>query len=183
LALSAAWLAGLGLAAAGYPEAYLGAVAFGGGAAAGFALRRRPALAALTAACTLVFVLASARFEGSLPPDEPEGVALLNESAKVRIRGVVADEPEERGESRRFVLDVHEVESGGAWVASRGKVLVTARPFPRYEYGDRLELLARLETPPASTASTIATPRARHRVGGGIPGARLDSAPGRRRRR
>ena len=148
LALSIAWLAGLGLAAAGYPEAYLVALAYGGGAAAGFAIRRRPALAALTAACTFVFVLGSVRFEGSLPPEEPRGVALLNDGAKVRVRGTVADEPEERGAGQRFALEVDEVESGGAWVASSGKVVVTAKPFPEYAYGDRLEVFGKLATPP-----------------------------------
>ena len=31
---------------------------------------------------------------------------------------------------------------------TEGSVLVTARPFPRFEYGDKLTLQARLETPP-----------------------------------
>ncbi|HXH23454.1 MAG TPA: DNA internalization-related competence protein ComEC/Rec2, partial [Dehalococcoidia bacterium] len=39
---------------------------------------------------------------------------------------------------------------GEGWLPERGRVLVTARPFPRFRYGDRLELRARLEVPQAA---------------------------------
>jgi competence protein ComEC len=149
LVLACAWLLGLGLAAAGLDHAYLLGAPLGLGPALGFAWMRRPAPCLLIVASTVLFVLGSLRLEGARPSTNPDGVALFNDGSRLLVRGVVDQEPEERGASQRLVLRVESLDAGDAWQATSGKVLVTLRPFPKFAYGDRLELNGRLETPPS----------------------------------
>src|SRR5690606_22615188 len=77
------------------------------------------------------------------------GIAEYNDiGAPVRLAGVVKSQPEERGRAQRFVVEVAGVEADGGWREERGRVLVTAPLYPRYRYGDIVELHAVLETPP-----------------------------------
>jgi competence protein ComEC len=149
LALAAAWLAGTGAAALGlayfWPLALLG----GAGVAAGFAVKGRPPQALMAALCIALGLAGLLRYELARPSATPDGIALFNDrDAEVRLRGVVSDEPEQRERSQRFVLRVDVLDAGAGWQATRGSVLVTARPFPRLAYGDELELTTGLETPP-----------------------------------
>ncbi len=186
-ALALAWLAGAGFGAAGFDDAYLFALACGAGAAAAFVYLRRWRMVVLAAGATLLFVLGLFRLVDALPSDRPAGVALLNDRAAVGIRGVVDQDPEQRQASQRIVIEVDEANDGAGWQASSGKVLATLRPFPRFAYGDRLELTARLDTPPAfdgfdyreylarrGISSTTSFPEAR-RIGAG-GGSRVTAA-------
>ena len=146
--LALAWLSGASLAAAGLAYVWPLAAAAGAGTAVGLLLagRTRPALAVLFLCPLLLGGLA--RYELVRPPQEPEGVALLNDRDEVELRGVIVSSIEERERSQRFTLRVDAYREAGVWRPTHGSVLVTARLYPRYQYGDALELSALLETPP-----------------------------------
>jgi competence protein ComEC len=148
LALAAAWLAGVIVAAVGLSAYALLILVPGIGGAVGFIGARKPALAILALAAAALAMLGVARYESTRPPAGAWGVAVYNDLGSVRLRGVVIVEPEERLRSQRLTVRVDGVDAGGGWTSTKGRVLVTTRLFPRFEYGDRLEMTTRLETPP-----------------------------------
>jgi competence protein ComEC len=149
LALSAAWLTGIALAAAGQHQAALALAPFGFASAVVFAVQRLHSAAVVAAVSAFLLAAGALWFEAALPNAEPGGIAALNGGPPVRLAGTIVSEPEDRGATQRFVLNVEAREQGGGFRPERGRVLVTANAFPRLVYGDRLELRARLEDPPS----------------------------------
>ncbi|MPZ50369.1 MAG: DUF4131 domain-containing protein, partial [Dehalococcoidia bacterium] len=147
-ALATAWLIGIAAAALDLTPLWPLLTMAGLGACLGFVIARDRRRALWVAACLALALVAVLRYEGEKPPANPGGIAAFNEGAAVTLRGEITDEPEQRERSQRFTVRVDAYEDGDGWVAIEGSVLVTARPFPRFEYGDKLELQARLETPP-----------------------------------
>jgi competence protein ComEC len=149
LVLSAAWLAGLALAASGHAaEApYLAPV--GLGVAVALAQKGRQGHAAVALVAVGLALLGALRFEGAAPRRAAEGLALYNDGAAVAFRGQVGQEPERRGSTQRLLIEADQVRGEGGWTATSGRVLVTVRAFPTFAYGDYLELRGKLKTPPA----------------------------------
>ena len=75
-------------------------------------------------------------------------MAVFADSSPVTLRGVVVDDPEERGASQRIVLEADAYRDEDGWQPTEGRVLVTTRPFPRFEYGDVIELRGELDSAP-----------------------------------
>ena len=146
--LAFAWL--LGVAAAAFTGADLWAAlaAAAGLAAASFALRPRLSTLVLIALGAAIIFAAAWRYDSTAPPDTPSGIARRNDEDAVLFRALVAAEPDERGSTVRYRLAVREVHWGGRWRPESGGVLMRTAPFPRYDYGDLLELRGELETPP-----------------------------------
>ncbi len=147
LFLSVAWLAGLALAAAGHPGWALAPVPLAAGAAAAAISSRRPGIAMAIALCAALCAGGALWFQHA-DTAAHRGVAIFDDQSRTRVRGIVDDDPEDRGATQRFRLKLQEQQVGGEWRPAAGTVLATTRPFPEYAYGDRLELTARLETPP-----------------------------------
>ncbi|MCI0890496.1 MAG: ComEC family competence protein, partial [Chloroflexi bacterium] len=147
--LASGWL--LGVAAGAITgEVWWPAVAgLGAAALANAILSRRPGLAVIGLLAVGLFVAGGLRYVDQRPPDEPTGIALHNEADDVRFRALVNDEPAVRGRTQRVQLSVREVLEDGVWVPTTGGVLLRAGRFPRYQYGDLLELSGELETPPS----------------------------------
>ncbi len=152
--LALAWL--LGIAAAAFTTADPAASLAAAGllAAASFAVRPRPGTPALVAAGAAVVFLAGWRYDSTLPPDEPTGIARHNGGAALRFRALVDAEPDDRGASRLYRLRIREalIDDGSdrvVWWPDSGHVLMRAASFPAYEYGDLLEVEGELETPPS----------------------------------
>ncbi|MBI1885615.1 MAG: DNA internalization-related competence protein ComEC/Rec2 [Chloroflexi bacterium] len=145
--LALAWL--LGIAAA----AYSGADPWAAVAAAGLlglvtvALRPRTGTVALAVLGALLVFTAAWRYDSSLPAGPP-AVARYNDGGVVRFRALVTGEPDERASSVRYRLSVRELRGKHGWRPSDGGILMTASAFPRYEYGDILEVKGDLQTPP-----------------------------------
>jgi competence protein ComEC len=148
LVLAAAWLGGLALAASGHAGWAIYLAPAGLGVAVACTQKGRLGQAAVALVAAGLALLGALRFEGAEPPQAPEGLALFNDAAEVVFRGVVAQEPEQRGASQRLVIEASQVHAQGDWQATAGRVLVTARPFPVFAYGDYLEVRGRLKTPP-----------------------------------
>jgi len=160
--LALAWLLGVGLmAATGEPWAVAAAAALA--FAALLAARRSWRALPWALLATALLVGGAWRYDATLPPTEPQGIARYNDGEAVRFRAVVTGEPDERGASVRLRLSVREVFDDG-WQETSGGVLMRAPLFPRYEYGDLLEVVGKLETPPADEDFDYRDYLARHGV-------------------
>ncbi len=137
--LAAAWLIGVGAAAAGLGAVWPLVAALGAGAAVASWSSARRSAALLAAACALFAILGALWFDAARPDER----LLAIESPLAgdqRLTGTVVEEPEERGASQRVRLDVDDGDAD---------VLVTTRPFPRLRYGDRLTVEGKLRALPS----------------------------------
>ncbi len=105
----------------------------------------------LLAALILLGVLRSADAE-SPPPLVPDDFP-----NPVRVEGIVTAPPDSLGNSLRFVLQAHTIDTGDGWEEFAAHLLVTARPTPELVslrkqsyvgYGDRLTLEGAFAEPP-----------------------------------
>ena len=144
-ALALAWL--LGLAAAAFTDADPAATLATVGllSAASFAIAPRPRTLVLIAVGATLIVGATWRYDETQP--QPSPISRLN-GEQVTLRAIVDDEPTERTKTRLYRLEVREVFEDDRWREESGRVLMTARTFPGYEYGDVLEIEGTLEDPP-----------------------------------
>ncbi|MDI6856908.1 MAG: DNA internalization-related competence protein ComEC/Rec2 [Dehalococcoidia bacterium] len=146
--LAAAWALGIVVAALGREPPWP-AVAAGVLLAVLPLLRRKASLALLALACVASFSGGVLRYQTDEPPEQPGGIALFNDTrANVTFRAVVTDEPDERERSLRVRLETKEVLENGEWRPTEGGVLMRQGLFPRYRYGDLIEVRGALETPP-----------------------------------
>jgi competence protein ComEC len=165
--LALCWLLGMAAAAftQGNPWAITTAALL---AAIAPLIARRSAFALLWAAMAVAFLVGGAwLYQSSLPSAEAQGIATHNvepgdesdaetdtepdaesDAKTVTFRAVVSDEPDERGSSLRLRLSAREVLVRGSWQTTSGGILMRSGLFPRYDYGDLLELEGKLETPP-----------------------------------
>jgi competence protein ComEC len=139
----------LGVAAA----AFTGADTAASLAAAGlfgvisFGLRPRWTTLALIGAGVVLIFAAGWRYDSTTP--QPSPIGRFNDGDPVRLHAVITDEPDDRASSRLYRLNVQESFSDGLWRPDSGGVLMRASIFPKYEYGDLIEVRGKLETPPA----------------------------------
>jgi competence protein ComEC len=144
--LAVAWL--LGIAASSFTQADPAATPAAAGllGVISFALRPRWATLGLIAAGSIFIAAAGWRYEATVR--EPSPIARFNDGAPVRLRAMVADEPDEQSTSRLIRLDVRESYSVGAWRPDSGGVVMRVPLFPEHRYGDLLEIRGALEPPP-----------------------------------
>ncbi len=155
--LAFAWLLGVAAAAFTGADPWAALAAAAGLGALSFALRPRASTLALIALGAVLIFAASWRYESTAPPDTPTGIAQRNDGGPVRFRALVVSEPDDRGGTVRYRLAVREVYWGSRWRPESGGILMRTAPFPRYAYGDLLDLEGELETPQPSTTSTTAS--------------------------
>ena len=156
--LALCWLLGMAAAAfaQGNPWAIAGAALL---AAIVPLVAPRSAFGLLWAALAAALLVGGAWFyQSSLPSTEPQGIATYNDHnddnddpalrfRTLRFRAVVSGEPDERRSSLTLRLSAREVLVDGRWQSISGGILMRGRLFPRYDYGDLLELEGKLETP------------------------------------
>lgn len=97
----------------------------------------------------IVFALACALFCVGRTTHVPSLTTLdwhANETT-VTIEGIVADDPEPRGTSRRYVINAKTIRTASGTFAVTGKVLATAPSWPIFEYGDQVSVRGTLEKP------------------------------------
>ena len=144
--LALAWL--LGIAGAAFtgadPAALLAAAGLLG--VVSFALSPRWSTLTIIAAGSILIFAAGWRYETTVR--EPSPISRFNDGPAIRLRAVIADEPDEQATSRLVRLDVRESYTNGAWHPERGAILMRSPLFPAYQYGDLLEITGQLETPP-----------------------------------
>ncbi len=148
--LSGAWLLGIVAAAATGGVWWPAAGAIGTAGLVAALLERRWQLALLGILATGLFVAGAARYTAERAPDTPQGIAVQNGGAAVRVRALVTDDPTAAGRTQRVRASVQEVFANGGWQPSSGGVHVETGLFPEYRYGDFIEFAGKLETPQAS---------------------------------
>ncbi len=93
----------------------------------------------------LFFILGIWRYAVGIIPVTPANIAYYNNQA-VTIAGIVTGEPDIRETNIKYTVAAKALASQPA---VSGKILVTAGLYPRYRYGDELELSCNLEEPEA----------------------------------
>ena len=112
-------------------------------------LYRRQPQARWSAILTLALAAGALRFVLSQPTFDKTDIAFYNDTpTPVTITGVVADEPDPRDTYTNLPLRVETLQINGDRRPVEGVVLVRAPRYPEYDYGDRLAVTGRLETPP-----------------------------------
>ncbi len=104
--------------------------------------------ARMVGVCLLACAMGAGRFLLAVPRFDETSLAAYNDVGWVTVEGVVAFEPDERGDRANLRVRAERlVLPDGAELEVNGLVLVRAPRYPGYEYGDRVRLQGRLETP------------------------------------
>jgi competence protein ComEC len=111
-----------------------------------------PRLAAL---CALALLAGAGRLLWATPHFGPDDLAYYNDQGRVRLVGVVADDPDVRDSYQNLRLRAESMarlaldgEVGADERPVKGTVLVRAPRYPVRAYGERLAVTGELETPP-----------------------------------
>ena len=84
--------------------------------------------------CLIILAGGAWRFSGAA--DTERSITQFNDKGKVIFQGQVTDEPDIRGDNARYKI-----------ATSRGDILLVAKKYPTYNYGDVLEISGKLKTP------------------------------------
>jgi competence protein ComEC len=143
-----AWL--LGIATAAYTGSDIAATIAAASLLGAVTFAYRPRLTTLcaVAAAAALVLLGTWRYESTTPTIPPNAIQAFNDGDEVRFRAVIGDEPQERSTSTIYRLEVHEVWGNGRWHDASGAILMTAQPYPAFEYGDLVDVRGELATPP-----------------------------------
>ncbi len=145
--LSSAWLLGICLASLFQVSTELIGLAAVLPAAV-VILRWREPPVRLVGACCLFLLLGALRFNLSIPQFNERSLAHYNDMGRMTIKGVVVAEPDIHDQRTNLLVDAHQIQVEDQWQDIEGTVLVQASRYPRYAYGDELEISGLLETPP-----------------------------------
>jgi len=144
IALSCAWIAGIILGTCLQVSPFLiplGLVPF---VFLLFLPRQKPVVLRASL-CLLAFIGAAAYYPFTVPGESQ--VSLYNDSGTVRLKGVVAAEPEVRDRTTHLEFEALEIEEESGWRQTSGRVLLFVSRYPEYRYGDVLLIEGKMETP------------------------------------
>jgi len=146
---SVAWLLGIWLGSFSAISPYVGAgVALAAFLAAGLIRFSR---ARWFLICAAGLALGATRLTLAQPHFDDQSLASYNDRSAVTLVGVVAAEPDVRDQWVYYKLDAERLEladAEGETLDVNGAVRVRGPRYPVYDYGDRLQVRGRLETPP-----------------------------------
>ena len=112
-----------------------------------------------------VLCLGGARYVLALPDIGPDQVAYYNDQAAVTLIGLVVDEPDVRDQGVNLRLQAEQIVlADGRIQPVTGLVLVQTPRYPVIDYGARLRLNGRLQTPPSSPEFSYRDYLARHNI-------------------
>jgi len=86
------------------------------------------------------------RFTASTPVADKNQISFYNEQEKTFV-GVVAAEPDTRDNGVKLKIKGERLETENGWREIRGNILVNARLYPVFHYGDELEINCTLREP------------------------------------
>lgn len=87
-------------------------------------------------------------------------ITALAPAKSIELSGIIADAPDVRDTSIRYVVRIEQVVSGEERKSVIGKVLVTdRRMWPRFAYGDGVRVVGELQLPFSDDAQTGASPQ------------------------
>ncbi len=114
---------------------------------------RRPAVIACLALAA--FFSAANWAQASLDRPGPSQVDFYD-GQTVRVRGVVASDPELRETGLSYRLSVSQINPGPGWLPVEGRILVFSGQYPAYHYGDEVILTGKTEAPSGGYARYLA---------------------------
>ena len=100
------------------------------------------------ALCGLALLAGLARYPAAVPPSTPQALAYYNGKGTLTVRAQVVEDPDVRDRLVYLKASASQVRLGENWQPVSGLLQVYVPLYPRYHYGDGLELLGRLEEPP-----------------------------------
>jgi competence protein ComEC len=150
--LAAAWLAGIAACAVFGHGAWLLVPALACLAVATVLVRPQRSIALMAIAVMLVFAGAVLRFEAARGHVPADAVSRFNHSVAMRVRGVVAGDPQLADTSQQLRLDVRDVQIAGTWQHASGSVLVRTGILPHYRSGDLVAAEGMLEAPDSTSS-------------------------------
>lgn len=108
--------------------------------------------------CLLLIVGGAWRYIAACDVDNL--VKQFNDKGKIALVGIVAEEPDVRSDNVKYAVDVTEIEfldviypersRGTRRINGSGKILVVAKKYPAWQYGDKIEITGKLVTPKSS---------------------------------
>jgi competence protein ComEC len=97
----------------------------------------------------LALLAGALRFSLFQPQFDAAHIAFYNDAATpAKITGIIAERPDRRDSYANLRLQAESIHTGGTEQPVTGLLLVRAPRYPEYQYGDRLTITGRLETPP-----------------------------------
>ena len=113
-------------------------------------LRKVPATMLMLICC-----LTGMLYQFTLPGNSPSDIRSYIGEGVVSFSGIVTEPPEASGSSVRYVISAERLEEKGVSTqAVNGKVLLSLPLGFDYKYGDRLEVVGELITPPAGSGGS-----------------------------
>lgn len=88
--------------------------------------------------------------------DNDNLVKQFNDKGKIIVVGVVSEEPDTRSDNVKYAVSVEHVKpfdygyASAQGVKTDGKILVVAKKYPLFQYGDKIEINGKLVTPKSS---------------------------------
>lgn len=95
----------------------------------------------------IFFSLGVIRYQAALPNFQDNNFVSFYNGREVSVEGVVCAEPDERIRNRKYTLCAESLFLRGERRKIHGRILVTSRLYPKYEYGERLKISGKLESP------------------------------------
>lgn len=139
---------------------------------------RRSAVLSVAAVAVLAVALGAARLELHRIPRDAGQIGLYADGGRRAVRGHVSAPPLVRDRAQQFEIDVAEVWHNESWRQVSGVVRIITRPFPRLEYGARVELTGPVEPVAWQSPPGYARYLERRGVQAVSPFPRLAIAPG-----
>ncbi|MEK7130155.1 MAG: ComEC/Rec2 family competence protein [Patescibacteria group bacterium] len=96
----------------------------------------------LTGILLLVFCLGGVWTRANEPAIDQSHIVFYNEE-KISLQGIIVEEPEMKEASTRYIMG--KIKMGDN--SLHGRILITARFYPEYHYGDNLEIECKLKKP------------------------------------
>lgn len=133
----------------------------------------------LPLAIGVALLLGLARYQMALPRLEPDPLSTLQGVGTVQIEGYVSSEPQRHASYTQLEVTVEQAAPEGKHLQPiAGRLILSAAPHPRYQYGDRLALTGTLKAPSSDTSFDYATYLARRSIHSTMRWAEVEPLPG-----
>jgi len=128
-------------------------------------LPRRSFYSLLVMTLILLFALLFGvwRYQVLVPKTMPQDIWFYN-GQEVTLQGIVSKEPDIRINNVKYSVKTSQLKQGSSVKEISGNVLVTTQLYPRYDYGDRLEIKCKLQQPEPFEGFSYDRYSARHNI-------------------
>jgi len=104
----------------------------------------------------LIFLVGGAWRYLAVSPEE-KIITQFNDGGKINLVGIIAQEPDVRSDNIKYkvkTLEVGQIPYGFSpkinFIKAEGNILLVAKKYPEYKYGDKIKIIGKLKTPTSS---------------------------------